>query len=215
MPNTEKPQAKEEKKKIVGAPKQKSETIKTQIKTEKKDKLLTTENKPDEQSEVQTKEKSEDKKEEKKKSIQKKPKVKKTEAVVNGHNLPLSAKYSAAICRFIKNRKINEAISELEDVLKKKKAIPMRGEIAHKRGKRMMSGKYPKKATEHFIKLLKSLQANANYNELEEPVIKEAVANIGERPFGKFGRWRRKRSHIKIVAREKQKSNKKNKEDKK
>ena len=66
-----------------------------------------------------------------------------------------------------------------------------------------MSGGFPKKATEHFIILLKSLSANANANELENPIIVEAIANIGARPFGGFGRIRRKRTHIKIKVKEK------------
>jgi large subunit ribosomal protein L22 len=138
-----------------------------------------------------------------KKPIQTKPKIKKTEAVVNSKNLQISTKYSSAICRFIKNKKIEEAVADLEKVLVNKKAVPMKGEIPHRKGKGIMSGRYPKKASEYFIKLLKSLQANANTNELDNPIIVEAVANIGSRPYGRFGRIRRKRTHVKIKAKEK------------
>ncbi len=141
-----------------------------------------------------------------KKPIQKKPIVKKTEAVVNAKSLPISTKYAIAICRFIKKKKIEKAIAELEQVLMKKKAVPMKGEIPHRKGK-MMSGRYPKKATEHFITILKSLQANAIATELEEPVIAEAMANLAQRPYGRGGR-RKKRTHVKIIAREKKKVNK-------
>jgi len=136
-----------------------------------------------------------------KKPVQEKPK--KTEAVVNAHNLPISTKYSAAICKFIKNKKIEHAIADLEQVLVLKKAVPMKGEIPHRKGKGMMSGRFPKKATENFIKLLKSLLANANHNSLENPILVEAVANIGSRPYGKFGRVRKKRTHVKIKVKEK------------
>ena len=117
-------------------------------------------------------------------------------------NIPISTKHSAAICRFIKNKKIDSAISDLEAVLKFKKVVPMRGEIPHRHGKGMMSGRFPKKASENFIKLLKSLKANSNYNGLENPIIIGAVANIGERPFGRFGAVRKKRTHIKLVAKD-------------
>ena len=136
-----------------------------------------------------------------KKPVQEKPK--KTEAVVNAHNLPISTKYSAAICKFIKNKKIEHAIADLEQVLVLKKAVPMKGEIPHRKGKGMMSGRFPKKATENFIKLLKSLLANANHNSLENPILVEAIANIGARPYGKFGRVRKKRTHVKIKVKEK------------
>ena len=92
-------------------------------------------------------------------------------------------------------------MNDLEEVSSKKRAVPMKGEIPHRKG--MMSGRYPKKAAQHFIKLLKSLSGNVNVNELENPIITEAVANIGLRPYGRFGRVRRKRTHVKIIAKEK------------
>lgn len=142
-----------------------------------------------------------------------KPKIKKTQAVVRGVGLPISTKYSVAICKFIKNKKIEKAIEGLEQAALKKKAIPMKGEIAHKKGKRMSSGKFPKKASEHFITLLKSLQSNAN--ELDNPIIGEAMANLASRPFGRFGRIKRKRTHVKIIAMEKNKLKKKIKQQSK
>lgn len=145
-----------------------------------------------------------DKKEEvkeKPKEIPKRPE--KTEAVVKGENIPISTKHSAAICKFIRNKRIEDAVSDLEQVMRLKKAIPMKGEIPHRKGKGIMSGKFPQRAVSHFIILLKSLAANSNYNGLENPVIAEAVANIGERPYGKFGRVRKKRSHVRITAKSK------------
>lgn len=154
------------------------------------------------------KEKSEDKKkEEQKKETKKqpeKPKIKKTEAVVNGKSISMSTKTSAAICRFIKGKGIERAVAELEEVIRKRKVIPMKGEIPHRKGE-VMAGRYPKNASMQFIKLLKSLQANANANGLEEPIITEAVANIAFRPFGKFGRIRRKRTHVSIKVKERKK----------
>jgi len=151
------------------------------------------------------KEKTEDKKEdvkktEEKKPVQTKPKIKKTEAVVNSNNLPISTKHSIAVCKFIKGKKIERAIEDLEKVANKKKPVPMKGEIPHRKGKGISSGRYPKKAAEHFIKLLKSLSANANLHEIENPFIANAVANLGARPYGRFGRIKRKRTHIQIIA---------------
>ncbi len=142
-----------------------------------------------------------------KKKEQKKPK--KTEAIVNGKSLPISTKKSAAVCRFIKGKNIQRAISDLEQVLAHKKAIPMKGEIPHQKGKGISSGGYSKKTAENFIKLLKSLQANANAGGLEEPVIVEAIANKASSPYGRFGRIKRKRSHIQIKVKEKKKWKKK------
>ncbi|MCK4647714.1 hypothetical protein KAT24_02180 [Candidatus Pacearchaeota archaeon] len=144
--------------------------------------------------------KKEDEKKSKEKQLAEKPK--KTEAVINGKSLPTSTKKSSAVCKFIQGKRIQKAISDLEQVLVHKKVVPMKGEIPHKKGKRISSGGYPKKTVEYFIKLLKSLQTNANVNGLDEPVIVEAIANMASRPYGKFGRVRRKRTHVKIKVRE-------------
>ncbi len=165
---------------------------------ENKEEKKTVETPKEEKEKPEKKENKEEKKE--------RPKIKKTETVVNSYNLPISTKYSVAICKFIKNKKIQDAIKDLEQVLVKKKAIPMKGEIPHRKGKRMMSGRFPKKATEYFIKTLKNLSSNVSMNDLENPIITEAVANIGSRPYGRFGRIRRKRTHIKIKAKEKKKT---------
>ena len=142
-------------------------------------------------------EKSKDKKTKKTEKI----KIKKTEALVDIKNLPISTLHSIAICKFIKGKKIDFVIKDLENVARIKKPVPMKGEIPHRKGK-IMSGRFPKKASEHFIKVLKSLQANSNANGLNEPIIVEAISNIAHRPYGKFGRVRRKRTHLKIKAKE-------------
>ena len=146
-------------------------------------------------------EKIEETKKHEKKHLEEKPK--KTMTVVNFYNVPVSTKQAIAICNFIKNKKIQDAIKDLEDVARLKKVIPMTGEVGHRKGRGIMSGRFPQKAAKNFIKLLKSLSANATYSGLENPVITEAIPNIGSRPYGKFGRVRRKRSHIKITARDK------------
>ena len=76
----------------------------------------------------------------------------------------------------------------------------------------MSSGKFPKKAAGVFIRLLKSLSANANALGVEEPIIAVAIPNIAQRPFGRFGATRKKRTHVKIIAKMKVKDNKKTKE---
>jgi len=147
-------------------------------------------------------ENSDEKKEEVKKPIEKKPVVKKTEAVVRGLDLRISTKVSGDICRFIKNKKISDAVADLGQVIIKKKAVPMRGEIPHRKGK-IMAGRFPKNASENFLKLLQTLTANSNVNGLKNPVISEAVTNKASKVYGRFGRVQKKRTHVKIVAREK------------
>lgn len=172
------------------------EENKTQIEETKK------EEKPEEKTEKKKEEKGT-----KKKEI---PKIKRTEASVNVSGIPISTIHSIYICKFIKGKKIPKAIEDLEEVARAKKAVPFKGDVAHKKGKGMMSGRYPKSASLHFIKLLKSLQANANVNGLEDVIITEAIANKGFEPKGRFGRVRRKRTNVRIKVMEKKIKEKKN-----
>ncbi len=173
---------------------EKEEKNKSEIKDEKKKEI-----------EEKTKDKQKSEKEKKKKDV-----PKKTEAVVNVKSLPMSTKTAMAICRFIKGKEIQRAINELEEVIEKRKAIPMKGEIPHRKG-RIMSGRYPKNASEIFIKLLKGLNSNASYLSVENPIISEAIPNNASRPFGKFGAVRKKRTHIKLKAMTKKKTEEKKK----
>ncbi len=156
------------------------------------------EGKPSEENknkDIENIKKSDTKKENK--DIKESDKPKKTEAVVNGKNLPISTKHSIAICNMIRNKKIEEAIPLLELAEKKKIPVPMRGEIPHKKG--IMSGRYPINALAHFIKLLKSLNANALVNELELEKYKIACkANLASRPYRRFGKGQFKRTHVEI-----------------
>jgi large subunit ribosomal protein L22 len=158
-------------------------------------------------------EKGEVKKEEKTEKVKKE---KKTEAVINGRRVPVSLKHSGAIGKFIKFKKIEEAISNLEKVMKKKLAVPMKGEIAHRKGKRldgkrMMSGRYPIVASKNFIKLLKTLKGNSIVNglDLEKTIISEVILNKAPNQMHRFGRTRFKRTHITIKAKEIEKTRKK------
>ncbi len=137
--------------------------------------------------------------------------IKKEHAIVNGVSLPISTKTSAAICKFIKGKTIEKAVMDLEEVLKFKRVIPMTGEIPHKKGKGVMSGRYPIKAISYFMKMLRTLAANASVNGLEEPVIVEAIPNRASLPYGRFGAVRRKRTHVMIKVMEKKENKSKEK----
>jgi len=108
---------------------------------------------------------AENKKEEKKvetaveeKKTKKQIQVKKDEASVNGISLPISTKDSVAICKFVNHKTIERALVDLDLVSKFKKAIPMKGEVPHRKGKGMMAGRYMTKPVGYFIKMLKNLR---------------------------------------------------------
>ncbi len=132
---------------------------------------------------------------------EKKKNEKKDRAFVRGKDLAMSAKHAAAVCDFIRGKSIEDAVNLLEQVIRKEKAVPMKGEYAHKKG---CQGKYPVNVSKIFIRLLKNLNANANVNGLNEPVISKAMANLASRPFKRFGSGRFKRAHVYLEVRERQ-----------
>ena len=138
-------------------------------------------------------------------------------AKVVGRSLPISTKYSVEICDFIGNKTTAEAKEELKKVAEGKKAVPFKKfkkGLSHK--KRIGPGRYPKKAALEIIKLLESVEANAQFKGLNTSnlKIKHICANLASRPWH-YGRQRRrktKRTHIEIIVEEK-KEEKKTKED--
>jgi ribosomal protein L22 len=170
----------------------------------------------DETQKIEDKKTKEDKKEIKKPV----KKIKKEEVYVNAKSVPVSTKYAINICKFIKGKRIGDAIRDLEQVTLMKKSVPMKGEYSHRKGKGMSGGTYPQRASKQFIILLKSLAGNANNHEILEPIIVEASANWAPAPKGRFGRVRRKRTHITLRAvemkiKENKKQNTKQAEEKK
>jgi len=141
------------------------------------------------------------------KPVKKIEKPKKTEATLRGADLPISTKHSIAICDFIRNKKIDTAIKQLEDILQYKTALPMRGEIPHRLKGAIPSGRYPQNSIKAFIKMLKNLKANATNVNLnaEKLIISKAIANKANRPSRHGGRThgKRKRSHVELATIEK------------
>lgn len=162
-----------------------------------------------EENKIKQTEKVEKKIEESKKEI-KKIETPREVAIVNAYSQRISTKYAIAICKMIYKKDIGSAITELEMVMKKKKAVPTPSlEVGHKPGK-MGGGKYPLKASKVFIDVLKQLKANATVSMIEKPVITIAMANQASRPFRRGG-TKGKRTHIHLEAREKTKLVKKKK----
>lgn len=194
---TKKPAKKE---KILAKPlpvdKEKTKEIEEQMQKEKQESQTNVEEK--------TVDKVEEKPQEKK---EEKPKIKvelkkKEEAVAYGASLPISKKHSMFIGSFIKGKKIDDAIADLEKVIKLKKAVPFKGEIPHRKGN-IERGRYPVNAAKYFINLLKGLKGNAitNQMELEDTRIYLVSPSWAARPMRSGGRAA-KRTNIIIKAKE-------------
>ena len=164
------------------------------------------EEKKEEKEKEKVETKTEDKKEEKKKPVVKKEEVKpKESAIVRGQSMRLSLKHCIGICKMLKGRRPEKAIKMLEEVAAGKRAVAMRGrEVAHQKGKGVSGGKYPKKAALEMIDLVKQLGANANVNQIEEPLIVVAKADTASRPWRR-DRRKAKRCHVYLEVRAKKK----------
>ena len=120
----------------------------------------------------------------------------------------ISTKASIEIANFIRGKKSSEAKVILERVLKKKQAIPFRrftDGVGHRKGAGIAAGRFPIKACEIFITLIKQCEANAQAKGLSSDLrIVHLVPQRGSNTF-RHGRLRRrsyKRTHLEIVLEE-------------
>lgn len=133
---------------------------------------------------------------------------------VSGKFLPISTKTSFEIASAIRGKKVDNAISILENVSEGKEPLQFKRylkDTPHRRGK-MTAGRYPKKASLNVIKLLKLLKSNAEDKNLssEELRIIHSAAHKGPNiTHPGRNRGKRKITHFEIVAEEVEKKKEK------
>lgn len=139
-----------------------------------------------------------------------------TVAKAKANELNMSPKHSIEIAGFIRNKRVNDAIAYLNDVVRLKKALPFRyfnRNVAHKRGLpgNWDAGRYPVKASREYIRILESVKKNAEYLGLdaENLEIIHASANRGRaqkaffpRAMGRATPKVRESVNIEIIVRE-------------
>jgi len=123
----------------------------------------------------------------------------------------VSPKWSREVCRAILGLKLPEARKLLEDVVAKKRMIPYRRynkNRAH-HGQAKGPGGYPVKVAKLMLKLLDSLEANADFKGLDpdDVVIVHAAAHKGrrirkfiERAFGRATPYDKVLVHIEVMG---------------
>ena len=131
-------------------------------------------------------------------------------AKVMGKDLPISTKQSVEICKFIRHKDLQKVKQILNDVILMKRAIPFtrfNKDTGHRIGK-IAAGRFPQKAAGHILKLINSLEANAQNKGLntDSLYIKTIIANKASTPwhYGRLRRRKMKRTHIEIIAEEKE-----------
>ena len=102
-----------------------------------------------------------------------------------GYEMPISFKHAVELCRELRGKKVEDAVRYLEEVIEMKRVVPFRKhkkKVAHKSGlEKWYAGRYPQKAAKYLLKVLKNLEANAEYKGLEKDrlVIVHAQAQKG------------------------------------
>ena len=84
----------------------------------------------------------------------------------------ISHKHARELSLFINGKSIEKARSYLDEVIDKKIAVPYRrynNEVAHRSNIRdgFFSGRFPRKASMEFLKLLDNLESNAEYKGMD------------------------------------------------
>ncbi len=166
-------------------------------------KVEETKDKKAEMEKTKDKKDSKDEKKTEKGKKDNKPVVKKYEAVAYGASVHMSKKQGTYICSFINHKPIDQAIKELNEVILYKRAIPFKGEIPHRKGKGMMSGRYPIVASKLFVTILKGLKGNVIVNglDLDKTRIYIASTSWASRPARRGGMLA-KRSNVILKAKE-------------
>ncbi|MBS3123402.1 50S ribosomal protein L22 [Candidatus Woesearchaeota archaeon] len=123
-------------------------------------------------------------------------------AIARALNLPVSTKHCIEICNFLRYKKTDLAKSLLKEVIAEKRAVPYKifnDNVGHKPG--MMSGRFPQKAAREVLKLVLSVEANAQSKGLDINNLKitQILANRAPIPFtGGRHRTATKRTHLEI-----------------
>ena len=135
-------------------------------------------------------------------------------AKASGRDLRMSPKLSVEVCREIKGMMLNDAIKFLDDVIAKRRPVPLRrfnDSQGHKRGKGFGPGRYPVKVAKEIKKILLNAKNNAEQKGLDPDRLKiiHAAAHRGPvlrgyipRAFGRATPFNEQTTHIEIVVEE-------------
>lgn len=91
-------------------------------------------------------------------------------AIASGRDLRVSPKASREICAYIRGMRLAEAERVLEEVMDMRRPIPFvrhNKKVPHRRGLQgFYAGRYPVKAAGEILKVLKQVEANAEFKGL-------------------------------------------------
>lgn len=136
-------------------------------------------------------------------------------AKASGRDLRISPKVAREICETIRHMRLDEAKRYLQDVADKRRPVPYRRhkkEVPHKTGMEgWYAGRYPVKAAHEFLKILDSIEANAEFKDLDIESLKiiHAAAQCARkirgyvpRAFGRASPSHDQLCHVELVVEE-------------
>jgi large subunit ribosomal protein L22 len=127
-------------------------------------------------------------------------------------DIPVSTKHSIEICRYLRYKTTNLAKNILEETIALKKPIPFKRfkkDMGHKPG--MAAGRFPKKAANEILKLVKAAETNAQFKGLNTSSLKiiKILANKASVPVtGGRRNTSTKRTNLEIEVKEKREKKK-------
>ncbi|AJC71269.1 50S ribosomal protein L22 [Thermococcus guaymasensis DSM 11113] len=135
-------------------------------------------------------------------------------ARASGRDLRISPKHSVELLREIRGMMLNDALRYLDDVIAKKRPVPMRrfnDSQGHKPGRGFGPGRYPVKVAKAVKKILLNAKNNAEQKGLDVDRLRiiHAAAHRGPvlrgyipRAFGRATPFNEQTTHIEIVVEE-------------
>lgn len=129
-------------------------------------------------------------------------------AIASGRNLPVSWKVAYEIGNAVRGKSIEKVIAFLERVIAGTEAVPYKrfnSDVGHKPGK-IAAGRYPIKAAEYVLNLVKSARSNAEDKGLDLEILQLVHFSSGRGSSQwRYGRQRRRKmksTHIDVVVAE-------------
>ncbi|MCW4014638.1 MAG: 50S ribosomal protein L22 [Candidatus Bathyarchaeota archaeon] len=136
-------------------------------------------------------------------------------AIASGRDLRIKPKTAREICNHIKGMKLEQAKTFLNDVIDKKQAVPYyryRGKVGHRKQlEGHDAGRFPEKAAGEILKILDSVEANAEFKGLYADRLKivhmaahrgRVIRKFIPRAFGRASPYYKHLTHIEVAVEE-------------
>ena len=136
-------------------------------------------------------------------------------AIASGRDLRTSPKAAREICHYVKGMRLDKAKETLQEVVELKRPVPYRRhkkKVAHRKGAEGFdAGRFPQKAAGEILKLLGSVEANAEFKGLYTDRLKiihiaahraRVIRNYIPRAFGRSSPYFNHLTHIEVAVEE-------------